>query len=317
LTVCIAAICETASDSPKIVFSADSLISAGLQFERWGGKISPLSDYCYVMASSSDALLSDMIVNEVQSKVSGSVPTIKEIADLFSTTCINEKRKQQERDVLGPLGLSYDSFHANSKNMSPELVREIMNSLTYYRYKFETEFLIVGIDMLPNPTAHIYTVNHDGECKLHDFLGFAVIGSGYTLAFPELTKLAYSPFVTTWEEALIRVYDAKKVAERMAGVGPVTNLAVLNINVDEKTKIRKPVVWWPMQDTFKILDGGIEKLKKNDLDTMTIVHRELKDLLAKAKAQAGKTASTTGESQKQDSEEQSKKPDSSKQPSTS
>lgn len=34
MTVCIAAICDAYTESPKIVFVADRLISAGIQFEH-------------------------------------------------------------------------------------------------------------------------------------------------------------------------------------------------------------------------------------------------------------------------------------------
>jgi len=156
--------------------------------------------------------------------------------------------------------------------------------------------------------AHIYTVNQTGECKLHDYLGFAVIGSGYDLAFPELTKFPYFPLIIGWQDALIRVYDAKKVAERMGGVGQQTNLVVLNINIDEKTKVRTPVVWMPGEDTFNVLDRGIERLKKTEVETMRSVHEELKESLAKAKAQAKPEATTaTQQSPKTDSVLQSEK----------
>lgn len=294
LTVCIAAICDVKTASPKIVFAADRLISAEIQFEHKPGKITRLSDYCYVMTSSDDALRSNMIVQQVIDQFQArNLLIIKEIADLFSKVCIDEKSKQREHDVLGPLGLNYETFRRNSKDISSEMVREITTSLTYYQYRFESEFLILGIDIEPQPKAHIYTVDQDGKCKLGDFLGFAVIGIGRSLAFPELTKFPYAPNDIDWQQSMLRVYYAKRVAERIGGIGRQTDLFVLHVTKDDKNGGVVPMRWRVNDDTRELLDKGIEKLKQSEIDTLNSVLQEVRAKLAETETEP--TGSSTQE----------------------
>lgn len=303
LTVCIAAICDAKTEHPKIVFAADRLISAEIQFEHRPGKITQLSKYCCVMMSSDDALRSNMIVQRVldQIQLAPKLPTIKEIAELFSKACIDEKSKNREHDVLGPLGLNHETFRKSSKDMPSEMVREITTALSYYRYRFESEFLILGIDMEPKPRAHIYTVDQDGKCTLHDFLGFAFIGIGRSLAFPELTKFPYAPNDIDWQQTMLRVYCAKRVAERIGGVGRQTDLFVLHVKEDENG-VFVPMRWRVDKETRAVLDEGIRKLKKSELDTLNSVLHEVREKFAETKTEP--TGSSTQEETEKETESQ-------------
>jgi hypothetical protein len=250
------------------------------------------------MVSSNDTFVSDMIVKEAGNRIKPN-STIKEIAALFSEECIKEKRKHQEREILGPMNLSYSEFLERSKDLPPDFVRTITNLLFDWDYELKTDFLILGIDAEP----HIYTVDQDGESKLHDLLGFAVIGSGYSLAFPELTKFPYEKGSISWQMAMIRVYAAKKAAERMGGVGRLTNLAVLHMVEDEKTKAKTPSTWVPRpSEIYVVLDKGIKKLVDNEIQTLNEVNKELEDQLAKMKEETDSEsrADSTSESEGSD-----------------
>jgi hypothetical protein len=249
-----------------------------------------------------------MIVQNVldQMQKTTKPPTIREVTALFSKACIDEKSKQREHDVLGTFGLNYETFRNSSKEMLPEMVREITTLLRYYQYEFSSQFLIVGIDMEPKPKAHIYTVDQDGKWKLNDFLGFAIIGIGISLAFPELTKFPYMPSKMDWPQAMLRVYYAKKVAERIGGVGRQTDLFVLHVKEDENGVV-VPMRWRVPKDTRAALDKGIEKLSESERKTLESVLDEIRKQYEESKTEpAGEStqeeAGKETESQTLDSE---------------
>lgn len=262
MTICIAAICEIEND-PKIVFAADRLISAGIQFEHGVPKITPLTDYCFVMVSSTDSLKSDMLISNVKNKVKGQNFKIKEIIEIFSKECkllINSEREEQ---VLSKFGLTYDSFLKKSKELSQDLIRLIGLELENFESSFKTEFIILGLE----PQAELYVINQNGEYKPYGMLGFACIGSGSDLAFPEMTKYAYTPILSL-PEALVRVYQAKKVSERVSGVGKYTDLFVLHIPEEFKKNSKEkwiPSPWLVNQKIIKILEEGLDKIQSDEV----------------------------------------------------
>ena len=54
VTVCIAGICDAGTGTPAIVFVADRLITAGIQFEGSQSKIKIMAPYCMAMQSSNE-----------------------------------------------------------------------------------------------------------------------------------------------------------------------------------------------------------------------------------------------------------------------
>ncbi|MBM3199703.1 hypothetical protein FJZ53_02110 [Candidatus Woesearchaeota archaeon] len=273
MTICIAAICEV-ENSPQIVFTADRLISAGIQFEHGVSKIMNLTDNCWLMCASNDSLKSDIIINNVREKLLTNKPKIKEIAEIFSKECQKLMNDERETEVLAKFGLNYETFIKKSKELSQDLIRLLGTSLDNYTSNFETEFLILGLE----PSAVIYVINQDGEYKPYDRLGFACIGSGSTLAFPEMTKYSYTPTLGLYA-ALIRVYQAKKVAQRVSGVGEYTDLLVLCL--PEGTQ--KPVAWIVNPEIMSILDEGLSNIQRDELNNYGVIIKNIIEKLEELK----------------------------------
>jgi len=263
MTVCIAVIADSLSGSPKIVFAADRLISAGVFFESGVSKVKRLADYAWVMVSTNDGLASDTMIIKLQKFVNeflerGKIITIEQIVEQLSKECEKRLSAEREKEILSPYGLTYSEFIEKSLKMPEDLVKKININLNSFQYDFSAEFLVIGIDTNP----HIYIVNEHGDCASSDLESFAIIGSGKFLAFPELTKYQHNPTVPL-TDAIVRVYTSKKVAERIGGVGKLTDIGVLWVDKDKR------VLHWELSDDDKkFLDGKIEDMRKQEGETI-------------------------------------------------
>lgn len=282
MTVCIAAIAESNTKYPKIVIAADREVSIPqwISYTSSVGKIRSLTNYCWVMTSTNNALVSQDIITKVIEKINENLkkspnkkPSIEQIVELLSQECTYTLDIERERCVLAPHGLDYDSYIAKSKEISKEHIEILTDDLKNFvinDYNFFVEFLVFGIDTKP----HIFTVAQNGQFVSSDFEGFAIVGGGKATAFPEFTKYQYRP-EDDWLYVLHRVYTSKKVAERVGGVGPDTDLIVMHL-VDGGE-----VSYWPADgDTKKLLDSGIIKVKEQEIAVYTELLQTFRTLLS-------------------------------------
>lgn len=270
MTVCIAAICDHGDDS-KILFCADRLISAGIQFESGSPKIIKITDYCYTLHASDDSLFSERVLNKVRERVSlsNSQLTIKQIVDIFCEECITLKQSRIEKDIISKYSFAVESVKADPN----KVVDDIMDDIEYYQYP-PFEFIIAGMDSPTDP--HIFKVNQDGDWSSFDSLGFVTTGSGQNLAFPEMTKWYYSTS-QPMTVALPRIYFAKKVSERVQGVGRSTDLAFMCYREDSQTKEIRAKFYDISADVgfMERLDKAFEKLTTNEADIITQMANEI------------------------------------------
>jgi hypothetical protein len=265
---------------PKIVFCADRMISAGLQFEHGEAKIQWLTASSLVMVSSNKSLRSDMIVKSVQMKIAGKPMTTEAVADLFKQECIAAQQDEREQEILIPLGLSYKTLWEKSSIISKEALGGIMGQLENYESDFLTQFIVLGIDQIASAyVPHIYIINQDGEVSLQDYLGFGVIGSGYDTAFPELTKYVWNRNISL-SDALARVYNAKVAAQRMAGVGEFTDLSVLYV-FEGTDKVIRIGLWDATPEARKLLQDGVEATRKKDQDAYVDILKKVEAIFVR------------------------------------
>ena len=277
MTVCIAAIADASTPSPKIVFAADRLVSSWVNFESGVPKIRQLTNYAFVLIATNDAPIANGIILKAEEQIKSLCDerlTIEQIVKMISKECKNRLSDERERYVLSPFGLTYDGYITKSNDTSKELINDIAANLRDFEdsdYEFEAEFMIIGIEDRPL----IYIVNQKGDYTPSDYAGFATIGSGKYMAFPEITKFTYHPDVDMGQ-ALVRVYNSKKIAERVGGVGKETDLGVLHITQD------KNVALWLADDVVKkLLDKGINDVKDQEIKIYSDVIKELYSIFSK------------------------------------
>jgi 20S proteasome alpha/beta subunit len=280
MTVCVAAIAEMNTSYPKIVIAADREVTTDwISYTSGVGKIRELTKYCWVMISTNNALVSNDIISKSIERLNlffkdhpDEKLAIEQIVELISQECKFKLDIERERFVLSPHGLSYDSYIEKSKNISREHIEIITDDLKEfesYNYNFRAEFLVFGIDTTP----HIFTIVQNGQYVSSDFEGFAIIGGGKSTAFPEFTKYLFRPDLH-WLTVLHRVYTSKKVAERVGGVGPDTDLIVFHM-----TEEGDIFPWQAYDDTKLLLDASMKKVRDAEIAIYSKSLERYNDLL--------------------------------------
>ena len=99
------------------------------------------------------------------------------------------------------------------KKLYPDLIMKIHHEIEVYNYRLD--IILAGIS---NGKAHIYGVFNPGISQCFDALGFHAIGSGLPHALNTLIARNCNQD-TSLSEALLAVYEAKKLAEKAPGVG--------------------------------------------------------------------------------------------------
>lgn len=277
MTVCIAAIAEARTEYPKIIFAADREVTSWISYTSGVSKIRRLTQSTCVMTATNNALISNDLVTKAKKQIEDQLReepeaavTVEDVVEAIAYQCKSRLYLAREKFVLYPYGLSYDSFTTKANDLPEEYVERIMNDLKEFGDKFQAEFLVVGIDFEP----HIFVIDQSGEYISCDVEGFAVIGSGKYTAFPEITKYPYSPDLD-WLSALHRVYNSKKGAERVGGVGTATDLVVLH-----KTKDEQVSIWDADDNTIHLLESGRQKVLEQEAAIYWDLLRKFHDILS-------------------------------------
>lgn len=298
MTVCIAGISAPNPDLPMIVVVSDRLVSSRVSFESGASKIRVLARNVLVMMSSNDALASADIVKNVSMLIfdaaeKGEQLTVEQVVILLSNECKKRLKLEKERGILNEnYDLTFDELKIKSKDLHDKIIQDIIFETKNFEYPFEAEFLVAGIDTNPKSSSipippyspHIYIVDQRGNYQSHDLLGFATIGEGGYLAFPEMTKFRYNAGVVLGE-AIVRVYNSKKLAQRVGSVGDETDLWVLHVTPEDEVRL-----WIADEQIKKTLDDGIELLKNQELETYKSITNNLITMFANTSG----TTTTTG-----------------------
>lgn len=279
MTICIAAICDH-STSPRIVFCADRLVtdSNGLTYEQGMPKIIQLAKNCIIMMAGRGAE-SDQIIQKSLDKLrekdkENEFPKISEIVEIIKIEHQKLRNDCVNNEILKPRGLELGRFYTNIKNFPDWLGIMLDNQIS--SYDFSVNFLVLGFDIEEENSfifPRLYKIESIGEEKLLNSIGFGIIGIGDSMSLPEITRETYSPKLPL-SEALVRVYWAKKSAERIVSVGDVTTdiglMEVVNDNgklnvvinlVDDSTK--KTLLEDSYQDYIKKIKTATTSIQTN------------------------------------------------------
>lgn len=255
MTICIAAICEVGR-LPTVLFCADRLVSAGIQFEVGTSKIISATPNSIIMESSGDTPFSEVILDNFRNKIDQKKGyKISELSSILSDTCKEQREKTLDQNVV----YRYNLAVSNLKGDANHILENVINELRAFPYP-DFEFIVCGLDNPSSP--HIFTVDQDGNIKSWDFLGFAVIGSGGSMALSEMTKWRF----TTMDQlpiSITRIYFAKKAAERAIGVGRSTDYGVLSYKqISDSEAV--PVMSNIDPDIIKELEAGHNEMMNTE-----------------------------------------------------
>lgn len=276
LTICIAAICDSETKNPKIIYCADKKLTGPyIEFEMGGSKFFETEqDNCFAMASgfiTKAKIVVDKVNSEIiQIQKSENIDRlpIRKIVDLFRKHSRIVREECLQDKVLSVYKMTNESYHEKLKSFPIEIRFKILQEIDeFYRF-FQLGFLVFGIegekfDNKVFPRAYIYEVDSDGDWDDHSGEGYAMIGSGKIEAEPDITRKPYSSDLP-YGEAVQRVYFAKKWSDKMAkGVGPTTEVGIIVFVVNEKKKDEYFIGHSDVKENFiNFLNGGLNEQEK-------------------------------------------------------
>lgn len=226
MTICIAVVCEKGS---HVVLATDSMLThewLSIQFEHPTRKITRLSDCCAALTAG-DALAHTELFNMVQGKIDNlRFPLTFDIVEKIKECYQFIREREIKETILTPNGFKdFSEFYQAQKFILPEIAFSIQSKIEEYDYGLE--IIIAGVN---GEKASIYGIANPGTSKCFDAIGFHAIGSGLPHALNTLIARECHPDISLWE-ALLIVYEAKKMAEKAPGVGAkTTNLNIIGNN---------------------------------------------------------------------------------------
>jgi len=216
------------------------MLTAGdVQFEPPQSKIAPITNSIVAMLAGDSSLQSEImshvlpyVVNKIKdNKNLGRWLEVREIAYVYRDYFNFIKNLKAENDILSPLFLDRQSFSAQQKNMSPDLIKQIATELINFKMP-QIATIIAGVD---ENGPHLYTIE-DGKVNCLDGVGFVSIGSGSWHANSQLMFVGHCkqhPFA----ETLLLTFSAKKRAEVAPGVGSETDMFTVGPRLGSLTDI--------------------------------------------------------------------------------
>ncbi|MCK4385992.1 MAG: hypothetical protein KAW52_06985 [candidate division Zixibacteria bacterium] len=224
MTICIGAICEQSS---SLILATDSMLTnegLSIQFEHPTKKMTSLSDSCIALTAG-DALAHTELFNMVQDEITKlKAPSVLEIVDKIKECYQRIREKEIKEKILIPKGFNdFKDFYEAQRVLIPDVALTIQSQIE--RYDYGLEILVAGIS---GEVTHIYGISDPGTSKCLDAIGFHAIGSGLPHAVNTLiARGCYQG--TALKEALLIVYEAKKMAEKAPGVGAnITDMCIMD-----------------------------------------------------------------------------------------
>lgn len=219
MTICIAAICESAAKSPKIVLCSDTKGSSHLGTTYQAFKEDNLGDYWNCLAAGLEdeciaivAILRRIFIAKDVIDETNIVPLIREGL---------QQRKIEKADelILGKWGMSYAAFR-KAKAEFPDALFE-RDMLEVANITLAADFIIAGF--LEDGFPMILETDRNAVVKIRE--NYCVIGEGAYLAQSGLMHRDHSEH-DTLARTLYSVFEAKKYAQRISTVGPETRITI-------------------------------------------------------------------------------------------
>jgi hypothetical protein len=223
MTICISALCEKGS---QVVLATDSMITnqaLSIEFEHPTKKTTLLSECCAALTAG-DALAHTELFNRVYGKISQlRSPSTSTIVETIKDCYRFLRAREIKENILNPNGFGdFPDFYEAQRHILSDIAFSIQSRIEQYDYGLD--IIVAGAN---GAQASIYGITNPGTSKCFDSIGFHAIGSGLPHALNTLISRGCCENIALWE-ALLVVYEAKKMAEKAPGVGgKTTNLSIV------------------------------------------------------------------------------------------
>ncbi len=229
MTVCIAAIgtwvpAPPALPEPIVILAADRMITVKdvREYELSDQtKTFALSDRMRVLVAGNGEAMLEVCKAVHREMMRDGIVSVSIAAKKLAAEFSRVRSERNERRVLSPYGLTFETFHARQKQFSPEFIEEIDAKLSdWRRADLGAQAIIAGVD---DEGGHIYIIDDPGQEECCNAAGFAAIGIGTDHAEAEFMNARYTQN-WPWTHSLVLTYASKKRAEVAPGVGWATDL---------------------------------------------------------------------------------------------
>jgi hypothetical protein len=225
MTICIAAICNEFRGDCKILLCHDWQISSELGSAEVRNKATHLGKGVYCLSSGTDGEVTAALIH-LKHKFDSEKDPIDErnFTKLVRNALLERKAEKCDEFIRGRFAISYDDFLRNGKAWLPSDLFNVAQS-DVVSMSIKANFVVAAFS----------TSGYPMICETDDFAkvtpkdDYALAGIGRFLA---QTALLQRHFMTVNDlpEATYKVFEAKKYAENVPGVGDITSLAVLTKN---------------------------------------------------------------------------------------
>lgn len=229
MTVCIATLFQwnyANKGEPPVYGTAaltasDRMITAAdLQYEPQQQKMALFGKSIILVAG--DIGIHSQAVADTEREVGGRDLPPHDLAMIYGRAIQAINRRQAENEILAPLGMNTETFHAQQKDLSENFVNTILGQLQNRR-PVDTETLVVGSN---GEAAEIYLVDAYGNDTRLNGVGFGAIGIG---GWHAKSRLMQAGHVSSrlFASTLAVLFAAKKNSEIAPGVGSSTDMHVV------------------------------------------------------------------------------------------
>jgi hypothetical protein len=187
VTVCIAAVCE---DGRGIVAACDRLMSAGSTSSDSILKAHRLGTHWLAMVSGNDISHVTPILKRAETQLAETRYMPEEVEGALAAAYADETRKEAERTLLAPLGLTMKEFCAGpGESWHPGLYAQLTDQIQ--RVTLGCDFLVCSFDldhMHEAAILHVSGARHRASSRRYWLLGdrLRVSSSNLLVEFPPL-----------------------------------------------------------------------------------------------------------------------------------
>ena len=220
MTVCIAAACRDGNEK-KIVVCTDKKLSSALGSAETSFKAPPLPNGWHCLTAGDEPDIHALWkLYQIRFMEPENLTAIT--IDASMKAPLHQRKAQlAEEYIQRRFAISYEEFMKEGKTrLPPELFYDAFQKVTHLSLK--AEFIVTGfISNFPE----IYHTDNEGIARAA--YNFAVVGEGEYIAHSTLLRRSQNDF-TPLHKTLYNVYEAKKLAEAIPSVGPMTYMGIIS-----------------------------------------------------------------------------------------
>ena len=218
-----------------VVVASDNRISfrdVDPALDRGANKILPIEGGWHLVYAANDIRLFEEVWRNIRALITTATlqPTGDEIRTICERAYTSVLHSEFVKQMLTPMG--YASVEAFRKEGLKELGKDQFDPLFMELNRFDigVELMIVGFDKSGEP--RIFTVHNPGRSYSEATLGYAVIGSGSSLATASIRS---RPAHRSLDEVIYRTLEAKFLSETASHVGSSTTVVIIRPDI-KKTR---------------------------------------------------------------------------------